>query len=692
MSSPLATGLLEEATPPTHVDGLAVSNGHIDNGHAQNGGTKSSPNGHLSHKRPSNGHSNNGHANTNGQRAKSSSPATTRARWRIVLLECERIAPNPWQPRTLFDPDEMEELTASVKLHGVQQPVIVRTVRPKAPAEGNGTPTKGRARKAPVRYELVAGERRLRASIASGRKTIPAIVRDDLSDLQVAEIALLENVQRSNLSAIEEAKGYRRLMLDFRLSEERLARKVGKSVATLREMMKLLALPEGVQQFIRLRKLTPAHGHELLKLVASSEVCNSVAAYAVGAGLPATALSRDPLPTSRELEKRGLLVPLDYRTRFDKAQCQSCPHKAHVASGYAAYCLRPEEWNRKQAEVLEREKDEAARVLEEARRQSENQSQSGGAAEQGEGEAGDAQDGPQLPVLSQLPRSSYRDLRFGDLPEGCTSACSCRGCALDPHASGAEGEESDGSGADRSGAHVAICLNPAHFLDLQREERATREAERKRHFTTRFENALQTLQSVWSGGDTGKALTLAFTPFLEGRCGKGAYMTPRQWHELLGRVTDVLGMPLPLEHILAPDADECEVLRVLSGQDEENPVEPQRLALVGAGLLLALEAEGAARWGGQTPLLDFVLPPASGAQPELALGEDTRGEEEDSFDDIHDEDPYMEEDFRAASPLGEVAEDGEQTQHDEDAEAGFARCLDEADSQAKEAVAIAVCD
>ena len=101
-----------------------------------------------------------------------------------------------------------------------------------------------------VRYELIAGERRLRACKEAGRKTIPAIVRDDLSDAECAELALLENVQRSNLSVIEEARGYKRLMVQFRMKEERIAKKVGKSVGTIQETIKLLQLPETVQGLI----------------------------------------------------------------------------------------------------------------------------------------------------------------------------------------------------------------------------------------------------------------------------------------------------------------------------------------------------------------------------------------------------------------------------------------------------------
>ena len=163
----------------------------------------------------------------------------TRANWQIVMIPVDQIARNPYQPRLQFDEEEMAELTASVKERGVQQPILVRTA-PKAKANGQA----GDKTSAP-RYQLVAGERRLRACKAAKRRSIPAIVRNDLSDVQSAELALLENVQRSNLNVIEEARAFRRLMLDFRMKEERIAKKVGKSVATVKDTLRLLALPGG---------------------------------------------------------------------------------------------------------------------------------------------------------------------------------------------------------------------------------------------------------------------------------------------------------------------------------------------------------------------------------------------------------------------------------------------------------------
>ena len=363
-------------------------------------------------------------------------------------------------------------------------------------------------------------------------------------------------------------------------------------------------------------------------------------------------------------------MPLDYRTRFDKSMCKVCPHKAHVASGYAGYCLKPQEWKRKQEETLEREKDENTRALEEARRQSEahTTSQAGQKETQQNEEEGN-ENGPQLPLLNQLPRSSYRDLRFGDLPSGCSSSCSCRGGALDPYVvreDGAEGQEK----GDERGARIAICLDPARYNELQREERARRNEEKRRHFMSRFERALHELHIAWEEGRCDQAVALAFTPFLEGHCSRGTYLSPGQWEEILERVAKRLGMELPFHRLFAEEADDGFILRALSGQDKEDngeteeeiekAFEPLQLVLLGAGVLLALETESAIKYSGETPMLDFISPPADQAQTVLELGESggADDEEEDEPSD-HDwePDPFMEEDF--ATAVSQADDDGD---------------------------------
>ncbi|HXI15561.1 MAG TPA: ParB/RepB/Spo0J family partition protein [Chloroflexota bacterium] len=304
-------------------------------------------------------------------------PPASETAWQVVWLPVTQIDPNPYQPRTSFDAAEMAEMVASVRAHGVLQPVTVRTVKAdaqdekvkpgedhrngsaKGHANANGHANGGQT--APLRYHLISGERRLRACREAGRREIPAIVRDDLNDVAVAELALIENVQRSNLSVIEEAAAYKRLMLEFRLKEERLAKKVGKSVATIKETIKLLGLPQPVQQMLSEKKLTPSHGQQLLRLAPFPEVCRLVANKAVSDHLTAISLGQTPLPNVRELRDKNLLIELGHNTQFEwREVCGKCPHNAYVQSGYGSYCLNPNDWHRKQADAIEMKKQEAA--------------------------------------------------------------------------------------------------------------------------------------------------------------------------------------------------------------------------------------------------------------------------------------------------------------------------------------------
>lgn len=156
------------------------------------------------------------------------------------------IVPNKHQPRAEFSDEALADLSASIKAQGVLQPILVRPLE------------KGK-------YELVAGERRMRASKLAGLQQIPALVRE-MSDEQSLAIALIENLQREDLNAIEEAKGYRQLMDEFGLSQEALAKQVGKSRSSVANTLRLLKLPQQVQQSISSGSLSAGHGRALMAL------------------------------------------------------------------------------------------------------------------------------------------------------------------------------------------------------------------------------------------------------------------------------------------------------------------------------------------------------------------------------------------------------------------------------------------
>ncbi len=160
-------------------------------------------------------------------------------------IPLSELRPNPYQPRKTFDEESLNELAASIKEHGVFQPIIVK--------------------KSIKGYEIIAGERRFRASQLAGKETIPAIVRE-FSDTQMMEIALLENLQREDLNPIEEAEAYKNLMLNLNLTQEELAKRVGKSRSYITNILGILSLPDTTKNLVKENKLSLGHAKILSKL------------------------------------------------------------------------------------------------------------------------------------------------------------------------------------------------------------------------------------------------------------------------------------------------------------------------------------------------------------------------------------------------------------------------------------------
>ncbi len=163
----------------------------------------------------------------------------------IVEINIDELRSNPYQPRKVFDEDKLNELASSIKEYGVFQPIIVK--------------------KSIKGYEIIAGERRVKASKIAGLKTIPAIVRE-FSDNEMMEIALLENLQRENLNSIEEANAYKKLLDTLSITQEELAERLGKSRSHITNMLGLLNLPENVQELISEDKISTSHARVLSKL------------------------------------------------------------------------------------------------------------------------------------------------------------------------------------------------------------------------------------------------------------------------------------------------------------------------------------------------------------------------------------------------------------------------------------------
>lgn len=172
------------------------------------------------------------------------------------------IRPNPYQPRKVFDNDALQELASSIQTHGIFQPVILK--------------------KSIQGYEIVAGERRCRAAKIAGLEEVPAILVD-FSDNQMMEIALLENIQRENLNAIEEAQAYQAMMDKLELTQDALAKRIGKSRSYIANTLRLLSLPEVIQNYVLDGKLSMGHARPLITL--DEEKAKVIAKRSVEEGL-----------------------------------------------------------------------------------------------------------------------------------------------------------------------------------------------------------------------------------------------------------------------------------------------------------------------------------------------------------------------------------------------------------------------
>ncbi len=165
----------------------------------------------------------------------------------IEEIDVTKVVPNPFQPRKVFDPEALKELSESIREHGVIQPLVVTET--------------------PTGYELVVGERRFRASQLAGLTKVPAIVKKSLGDQTKLEVALIENIQRQELNPIEEAQAYDRLIKTFNLTQEQVAKKLGKSRPAITNTLRLLNLPAEIQRAVIEGKITEGHARALLGLV-----------------------------------------------------------------------------------------------------------------------------------------------------------------------------------------------------------------------------------------------------------------------------------------------------------------------------------------------------------------------------------------------------------------------------------------
>jgi ParB family chromosome partitioning protein len=210
----------------------------------------------------------------------------------LQRIPLSTIRPNPFQPRKEFDPTELAELETSLRANGLIQPITVR----RAPT-GKG-------------YELIAGERRFRAAQRLGWSDIPALVKD-LDDRMVATLALVENLQRSDLNPIEEAEGYQRLIDDFSLTQQQVADVVGKDRSTVANILRVLNLPAAVRRMLQEGEITLGHARALLALGNEMRMTD-VAREVVARGLTVRDVekrARDVAPATRKTATTGTAAP-----------------------------------------------------------------------------------------------------------------------------------------------------------------------------------------------------------------------------------------------------------------------------------------------------------------------------------------------------------------------------------------------
>ena len=218
------------------------------------------------------------------------------------MVPIEYLRPGRFQPRRNFDPAQIQSLVDSVREKGILQPILVRRLANEANA-----------------YEIVAGERRWRAAQLAQLHEVPVTIRD-LADRDALEIALVENIQRENLNAVEEAEGYRRLMDEFKHTQEDLARAVGKSRSHVANMLRLLSLPKTVQELVEKGALSAGHARALIGTEHAETIAREVVSQGLNVrqtekliklGKPSTKAAKEPPPPPPPKDANTLALERD---------------------------------------------------------------------------------------------------------------------------------------------------------------------------------------------------------------------------------------------------------------------------------------------------------------------------------------------------------------------------------------------
>lgn len=257
----------------------------------------------------------------------------------LVEIPVSALYPNPMQPRADIDPDRLEELTLSIEVHGVLQPILVRR-------RGED-------------YEIIAGERRWRAAQRAGLSTVPCILQD-VSDEESLQVALIENLQREDLNPLEAARGYRRLLNEFALTQEQLAGLLGKSRSAIANTLRLLDLPESVQREIHAGNLSEGHGRALLGLSGNTDMLLRLAARAQEEGLTVREVER---AVREAVEGRQPEAKSEHAPKAVDPNLQDVQQRLQMIFA-TRVAIKPRPKGRGKIEIVYSDKEEFERLLE----------------------------------------------------------------------------------------------------------------------------------------------------------------------------------------------------------------------------------------------------------------------------------------------------------------------------------------
>lgn len=254
----------------------------------------------------------------------------------VSTLRISEIEPNKNQPRKSFNNETLKQLADSITEHGVLQPLIVRSI-----AAGN--------------YMIIAGERRWRAAKMAGLSEIPVIIRDDLTDEQAMQIAMIENLQRENLNPIEEALGYKELIDKFGMTQDKLAQVLGKARSSVANSLGLLALPNGVQELLRNGSLSAGHCKALKKVkdaALMTELAHKAAEGELSVRQVEAIAKREAARLEEEKDKKELKPRLSYYTEIEVSLSEMLGTKVRISENKSGNVLQIDFSDKEQLEGI----------------------------------------------------------------------------------------------------------------------------------------------------------------------------------------------------------------------------------------------------------------------------------------------------------------------------------------------------